>query len=587
MNRGYIIPRLILLFLVWAFFYFAFDPLLKWGLIKGLQNIFEARVEIAKVKTKILNPSLEIYDFKAGNSSQEYKNLFEFSKLKFSLNGKQLLEKKFIIEEGSLAGLKFDTVRKTSCKIYIPKTEMPEFLKKYTQQGKEYSLERISDIKADFSQQLQVDEDSLASVKLIKEFEQKYQKEYKEALEKADFSPYQAKIDEISRKYEKIKSEKNFIKQAKEIGQIKKDIDELLKNYRKDRDTLSGLIKDSSEFYKGLNEARKQDTEKIMSMARIPSMDSEKTAEILLGDETYEKIRKYFSYSQKALKYIPENPKKNIFSQKAPRGRTIHFIKFENYPRFLLKKVSVDAVFSNENPVSCSGYIENVTNEPRLYQKPLIAEIKGAGEDSSLYLKFTAYLYKEKPETETAFYYKGAKIAGKAFGNENSFKINLEKAVCDTDFKLKTLSKQIDGVSETMFRNASLKAELKNIKYEPLKTAIENSISSINSFKTSVSIAGDISSPSIKIKTDLAEAINGSFKKAFGQEAEKARKKIEQAVDEKIKQNKDKLDKIVNDNKAKIQDKIKENEAKIKEWQKDIEEKLKKGAEKSLPKIKL
>ena len=38
MRWSYIIPRFILLVLVWAFFFFAFDPLLKMGIVKGLEG---------------------------------------------------------------------------------------------------------------------------------------------------------------------------------------------------------------------------------------------------------------------------------------------------------------------------------------------------------------------------------------------------------------------------------------------------------------------------------------------------------------------------------------------------------------------
>jgi uncharacterized protein (TIGR03545 family) len=585
MRWSYLLPRLILVALIWAFFYFAFDPLLKWGLIKGLENVFEAKVEIKKVKTSFINPTLEVYGFAAGNSSSEYKNLFEFERLRFKLNGKQLLEKKFIIEEGSIKGLNFDTDRKTSCKIYIPKTEMPQFVKDYMEKAKAYSYDKLGEFKTDFKSEIKVDANSLKSVKIISDLNEKYDKEYKQIIADADFSKYEERIKKINSDYENLKNEKDFLKKAKEINRLKKEIDALLDDYKKDKEKLSLLVKDSTQLYKDINTAKKEDLDRLMSMAKLPSLDKEKITESLLGQDTYEKINKALTIGKQAVKYIPDDPKKKVFSQKTRRGRIVQFVKLENYPKFLLKKASVDGVFTPDNQIAYSGTITNITNQPQLYPYPLMVEIKGAKDKASLYFKFLAYLYKEPMETETFFKYEGAKIAKKEFGSEGSLKITVEKANADTQLKLKTVSNNIDGLWSTYFTGVYIKPETEKIKFTPLKNSIEKSFSSLTSFKTEVYLNGTFSSPDIKLKTDLAEILNESLKKAFGDEYDKARKEIESQIDEKIKENKERLDKLIKENQDKIQGKLKDNESKILNWKKDLEEKLKKSSVDKLPNL--
>ncbi|GAB4033955.1 MAG: hypothetical protein Fur0012_14050 [Elusimicrobiota bacterium] len=587
MNKGYIIPRLIFVLLVWAFFYFAFDPLLKWGAIKGLENVFEAKVEIDRIKTSFLNPSIDVYGFKAGDSSNEYRNLFEFQKLRFAMSGRQLLEKKFIIEEGSVKGLQFSTIRKTSCKIYIPKTEMPEFMKDYLSRAKEYSSEKIQEAKTDMVSDIKMDAGQLKSVKLLNEINERYEKEYKEIFQKADFSKYQEKLDSITARYEKIKSEKDFLKQAKELPKLKKDVDSLLKEYKKDRETLSSLVRDTSSFYKELNEARKQDIDSLMSMAKIPSADKEKIAEALLGRDVYERISKGLTYSKQAMKYIPDNPRKKIFEEKTRRGRVVYFPKKENYPRFLLKKASIDGVFTPETPIAYSGFISNVTNQPSLWPQPLTAEIKGSGGGSSIYFKTEARLGENPIATDTRLEYRGIKIGSKQFGSGTSFSLSLQKAVADTFMKLKTSGSEADGSVDIFFTDAALKPDVSSIKYEPLKVSVEKSFASINSFSAKVLLKGKISSPSISIKTDLADVFNDAIKKAFGEEIQKTRRQLEEKLDSQIKGNKEKLDKLLKDNAGKLDSILKGNDGKIDAWQNNITEKLKNSAIKGLPKIKL
>ena len=121
MRWSYLIPRFTLLVLAWAFFYFAFDPILKWTMIKGLEKGAGAKVEIARVKTSFLPPSLSVSGVAIADSKEEYKNLCEFSALDFRMEGRPLLEKKFVIDKASLSGLRFSTARKTSGKLFLAK----------------------------------------------------------------------------------------------------------------------------------------------------------------------------------------------------------------------------------------------------------------------------------------------------------------------------------------------------------------------------------------------------------------------------------------------------------------------------------
>ncbi len=46
MRWSYIAPRLGLLVILWAFFFFAFDPILKWGLVKGIEKGAKAKADL-------------------------------------------------------------------------------------------------------------------------------------------------------------------------------------------------------------------------------------------------------------------------------------------------------------------------------------------------------------------------------------------------------------------------------------------------------------------------------------------------------------------------------------------------------------
>lgn len=576
MKWSYIIPRLIFLLIIWAFFYFALDPLLKWGMIKSLENVFEAKVEIGKVKTSFFPPSFEIYNMKVGNSKEEYKNLFEFKTLKLKIMGKPLFEKKFIMEESSLTGLEFNTPRKTSCKIYIPKTEPPEFVKKIMAESQDFVLDRISQAKTDFSKNLNLEISNLESLKLIEEAKQKYEDEYKQLIEKADFSKYQERIKNIEAKYQKIKDEKNFIKQAKEIGELNKEINKLLKDFKEDKNNIEKLVSDTKDFYSKLEDAKKKDIEKVISMAKLPSLDKEKIASVLLGEDLISKAEKYWSISKTAVKYIPENPKRKIFQEKKKRGRVVHFLKENNYPRFLIKKLHLDGTLTPENPIEYTGEILNITNQPSLYPKPLTLYISGKKDNSALEVKLQAHLYKEPIQSELNFKYDGVAIKNLKFGNEKSFKIEIPQCLSFNKLELKTISENIDGIFKSEFKDVKM-IPYANISYKPLKDSIENSLAKVNNFNLTVKIGGKFSKPDLKLDTDLVNIITDAFKKSFGQELENAKKQVKEKIDLAIKEQKEKLDNIIKAKKSELDSKLKLNQEKLESWQKDFSQKLTKS----------
>ena len=94
MRWSYLLPRFIFLLLVWAFFFFAFDPILKWGIRKGMEKAAKAKVEIAEVHTTFLHHSFRMTGVTVGSAKEEFVNLLEFSKLEFDIAGAPLLEKK-------------------------------------------------------------------------------------------------------------------------------------------------------------------------------------------------------------------------------------------------------------------------------------------------------------------------------------------------------------------------------------------------------------------------------------------------------------------------------------------------------------
>jgi len=572
---SYIIPRLIFILIVYLFFYFAFDSILKWGMIKTLQSVFEAKVEIGQVKTTFLNPTLEIDALKVGNKDKEFSNLFEFQKLRFSFLLKPIFEKKFVVNEASVKGLFFDTPRKTSCKIYIPKTRMPEFVKKYLDLTKDFAADRLSDIKSESIKNVNIELSSLKSLKLIKEIEEKYNLEYKNIDEKINFSKYDDRIKDIENKFANLKKEKNLIKQIKLAKELKKEIDSFYKDFNKDKNDVLELINQARDYYKEIDEARKEDIDKIMVFAKIPKIDSDSISKMLMGRDVINKLDRYYSIALMAKNYIPDNPRKRVFEEKRKRGRVIHFVKENNYPNFLVKLAGVDGVLTPENPISYRASIENLTTQPAVYNKPLKIKLSGKKDKSLVEVNSDIDLVNKMSLSEIK--YSGAKISGISY-SADKIKIDIPSAYLDAYLVIKTSDSFIDAKINSIFRDVVIKPSVNIVKYENLNNAISNSLSNLKTFSTNVKISGEFSKPNISIKTDLADIISKSLESSFKKEIDNERDEIRKKIDFEISKNKEKIDDMIKSKQKELKDKLNLNSdrisKRIEEIQKSIEKNI-------------
>ena len=556
---SYILPRILIILIVYLFFYFFFDSVLRIALIKSLESIFEAKVEISKLKTSFINPSIEIYNLSVGNKNDEFKNLFEFKKFVFSFKLKPLFEKKFVIENSVLSGLAFNTPRKTSCKIKIEKMKLPPFMEKYIDELKNYAELRFESIKSQAIDEIKFDFGNLRSIKHLKEIEEKYNTEYKNISESINFDKYLDEIKRIQDDIDKVKKEKNLIKQIKLAGEIKKRIEKLQKDFKNDKNEIEKRISEIRFYYEELEKAKKDDINTISNTLKLPKIDKDSISKMLFGKSVYEKFQYYYLLLNNAEKYIPQNPKKMIFEEKRKRGRIIKYLKKENFPSFLLKNLSVDGyIGEDENKIFYKASVKNITNEPHLYQSPLLIELYGKNDKGYIYLKSDIDIYNNK--SRTIFEFKNMAFSGVKLG-KNNFVINLEKGFSDIRCEINTSSNIVDGKINILFHDILVNSDVKI--NEKIDNIIKNTISSIKGFNLNVFITGKLKEPSINIESDIGNIISESMTKEYKKEVEGIKKKIEEKINVEIEKYKKKFEEEALKRKQDLKEKINEKSGEI------------------------
>ena len=562
MRWSYVAPRLALLVLLWAFFFFAFDPLLKWGLIKGIEKGAKAKAEIASLHTTFLHPSLRLTGFALADSKSEYTNLVEFSELAFSAEGAPLLEKKLVVDEASLKGLRFGTPRKTSGKLSFVKEEPSPLVEEMTAQSKSFALERAADVKNDAVSSYKVNPDDLESVKLARKLEEDYARDYKDIAAKADPAKYQAGLDELKASYEKAKGEKNPLKQAKDYAEIAKQAKKIAADFKKDKEEAEAALARAKDAFKAVDEARRRDTAAVMAKMKLPSLDRQSLARMLAGPVIAERTATAMKWIALARRYMPAGGK-GVLKNEARRGRMVYFPKERAYPTVLVRRLALSGELGLEAPLDYSGVVEGLTTQPQVYGRPTTALVRGAKGARRLDLRASLDATGDTIKSDSALLYSGIPVKELKLGSPGSFLVDITGATGSFDGVLKTSGDSLDGKAAMKLTGASFRPDASAIKAAPLRSAVESAFSGLNSATLEAEISGTVKDPKLSVDTDLASALSRAFGAAAGAELKKAQEQAGRKVDEALKPYRAKLDGLAASKQGELADKLKAGDAKI------------------------
>lgn len=556
MRWSYIAPRLVLLLVVWAFSFFAFDPLLKWGLVKGIEKGTKARAEIASVKTTFMPPSLRIRDVTVADPDKEFSNLVQFSELTFAAEGAPLLEKKFVVDEGSLKGLRFGTPRKTSGKLPFAEKEKPSaMVEKMKKESAAVIMDTAAGARENVTADYKVDAGDLESVKLAKQLDESYQKDYDAISAKFGDDKYQAGLDGLKARYEKAKDEKNFIKQAKDYADIGKDVKKLTDQFNTDRKEAEEALARAKDGFKAVDEARKRDQAAVMAKMKLPSMDKESIARMLVGKASAEKADKAMKFIALAKKYMPSGTK-GVLKSEAPRGRIVSFPKEHAYPTLLVRKLQLTGELGLEDPLEYTGTIEGITTQPSVYGKPAIAAIKGAKGERKMAFTATLDARGELLKTSSDLSYTGIPVKKMTLGSPSSLLVDITGGTASFEATLKTEGEQVAGKAAAHLSGARFTPQSDSFK-GPLRSAVQSSFAGLSSAVIDAGISGTLKDPKLDVHTDLADALAKAFSSAVGAEVKKAQEEARRKVDEALKPYKDKLDNLASSRQAELNSKLK------------------------------
>ncbi|MFH1619471.1 MAG: TIGR03545 family protein, partial [bacterium] len=553
------------------------------GLRRAGETAAGAKVEIGRVKTGFFPPFLTITDMAVADRSDPYKNLFQFEKLSFSMEGRPLLEKKFTVKDATLQGLKFNTKRELPGTLSAPREDSAvlKAFDKLFAKSKDFSLERAADVKTGIKENISVSASSLESAKLAETLKVDFSAEsdgWKKALDTAGIND---KLDKLKTELEKLKKEGDVIARVAGANSLLKDLAALKAETDSVRKKLEHSLNDARSSLSALDEARRKDMDVLMKQLKIPTLDSRSLTGVLLGPSAGGRIAQVLHWMEISRRYMPA--KKTPPPQRS-KGAVIHFKKKKAAPSFLLAhmKISGDITLGSEHsPLSFDGTAENFTSQPDILGKPAIIRLKGDAAGKTLTVMAELNHSGETPRDRLAVSLKNFPLGEyKSGGSGFLARTSGGRGSASSDLELN--GNKIGG--KVILRAEGLKLEIDagNAK-EPVKSAVTRAAESIRSLNAVITVSGTLQEPSFSASSNMGDALSSALKQSTGKELEARRKELEARLDEAIKPLRAGLEKDIGEKEKEISEKLNINSQKISEIQNDLLKKLKSDKNSIIP----
>jgi len=578
-----IIPMLIIVVLIWAYFFFLFDTHLKWGLQTAATNLNGAEVDIADVETNFLKGSFHINGVQVTNAEEPSKNTVEVGQLRFQFLWDALLRMKFVVNEAAVEKIQVATTRKSPGYIVPQKSEDLQAPSGSSNKAldqaaemltKNIDMSELNSIKLENSKALAKIEELKAELPL----KQKLWKETVDGMPSAkDFQSLQSRVQQL-----KVGGTSNPAELQAQVQQAQALINEANDKSNQLKSKVNFLNTDINNFsgsVSSVDSLVQEDIRTVESKLKLPALDTEGLARSLFGEELFAKFIKYKRYALMAKKYMPPKKEKDediLVPRSRAEGVNIEFPITTGYPLFWLQK----AVFSSKADGSpfggdVSGEIRDVTSNPALIGRPVVATFKGDFEKTQV-RNINAKIildHRQAPATQSLTASVGSfPVEGKMFSKSESAQFGFSEALGHGQVEAFAKGDQVSIQFINFFDHIDYLVDSNN---EQMKGILVNVTKDIPKVTLNAKATGSWTQLQWDIDTNLARELSQGFSKQITGKLNEARQKIREAVESKIGKQKSELNQQFQSAQAPVQKQVKEKEQEVQKLQASAQSKLK------------
>lgn len=547
-----LIPLIVLIVVVYIFI----DGWVASGLEAAGEAMTGAKVEIQNLSVTISPIGIRWGSLQVADPEQPMKNLFQTGKVQFALNFGQLLRGKYIIESMEVNNLILGTQRKTSGA--LPRKPAPReaskgpsmFSSLMSQATSDLGVNKLktpnfdlSSVKKLLNTDSLLNPNNLRSYRMIDSLRQQLQ---------SASAQWQSTLNEMEQSKQKVIAVENNIKSI-DINQLKtadqivtalntvkssiNTVNEVKQTFTTQEKTLTDRVNSFASSAKSIDEAAKQDFNRVVSLARLPDVNMKGLSQLVLGRDIFAMADKYMYWIAFARNHIPASQKtEKESSPPRMKGQNIHFPEKHGYPKFWIKKILISGGTDNSrnpNYFYAKGEIDNITDNQHITGKPMTINVlltKGNGMSLSLAAMFDRR--KDVPLDTYEAVLKGARIGTMNIGQAGFLPSKLTDVNADASINVRVPGNNFDSNTRIQFSNLNFVFESK--PKNTVESIVQQVLQSVKGFNVGLRMWNTGDQFKLAFTTDLDQQLASRAKSVIGGEVAKLENDLRSRLNQEI-----------------------------------------------------
>jgi len=537
-------PLALLLLLLGVLVWLFAEPVAKDTTEEVSTELLGTQVDVGTLDIIADEASVDLGQLQIADPFNPNRNLIEASEIRLKLNPLALAEKKVVVENFRLSGMRFGTDRETPARPVKGDGFAPQALRAVRQWSEQFDVPLLQLTPIDTIRQLVLNPTQLTSVQTAQAVAARADSArgaLDRSFQQLDIT---GTVDTARRLVERLRATSprtlglDGTRKALEDGKATLD---RLKEARKRVDALEQQVKGGvgtlTAGLESLDEARRKDYAFARSLLQLPTFSAPEIGQAFFGKVSIDRFQQALYYTELARHYMPPGllPREDPGPQRLrASGKTIRFPKERDWPKFLLQMGRLDLAIGGDSPLrgAYEAVVQGLTSDPSLYGKPMVLRTSRTAEGSAIAgIEVGAVIDHVNPgrvRDSAAARLRGVKLPDIAIPGL-PFRLEPGTGAATLNFVLK--GDQILGRWSIGSNQAGWALDSAGRKLNDLEGLVWRVVSGLNNLSVDARVSGSVRSPRLAVSSNLDKAIAQRLEAVIGEEVAKAEKMVRAKVD--------------------------------------------------------
>lgn len=547
---GYLIPRLVLLVMLYCALEYGTGWGLRYAVVAGGQAAVGAKVELDEAVVSVFEARATLTGLQVTNPKRPLENLVEAEKIELDFESDSLLRRKAIAKHGVVRGLKFNTPRATSGALE-PVNDALEGKASAWLGGATLAVGQAADKWLDsIETKFSGDYEELESVQLARALSQRWPTRF-DTLS-ADAKSLQAEVETLREQAKEARS--NPLRGADFLAAAPQRAADMRRRLANLHAELTSLPAEVAADKKRIDEARRRDEALIRERLQVNQLDPQSLTSQLLGERVTGAVDDVVGWVHWARQVIPTSKVQPVVTPR-PRGFDVNFAGVRQRPGLLIRELEVSgSARVAGRPVELAGRITDFTTSPAMHGKPMRVALSASGA-LPMEVRVTIDRTGEVATDELIVDCPAFDLPQGQLGNAEKLGLAMAPSTGSLSVSLRVEGDRLSGEMQVVQDRVTLTPMIgpsAGKVARRLGDAVGSSLATVSRPATRVTLSGTLDDPKLAVWSTIGPAVAESLQSAAaGLAREEAQKRLE-STQQKVAGELASLDRKVNDAMAKL-----------------------------------